>query len=202
MAMPFVCKRDLLQVPLDSLFRSIDAETSGRDRRLQVAAKRWMHLADGSQRGPDAHGHRLPRPLVAVTGEALASAEAKRGGQLGRDEVALLAESCCLAEVRVVLGVRQVGLEFREAPSVRITGFPVELRASIACVGTRCRATGRFDKIEDVYFSAGRRQQRGNIAHPLGVRNRGGLAPPAKLPDASIAAKLTIIRQSGLSPRR
>ena len=194
MAMPFPSKSDLLHVPLDRLLRSIDAETSSRDRRLQVAAKRWMDFADRSQRGPDAHGHRLPRPLVAVTGEALASAEAKRGGQLGRDEVALLAESRCLAKVRVVLGVRQVVLEFREAPSVCITGFPVEVRAGIACVGTRCRATGRLDKIEDVNFSAGRREQRGNVAHPLGVRHRGGLAPPAKQPDASIAAKLTSVR--------
>jgi hypothetical protein len=161
---------------------------------LQVAAKRWMDFADRSQRGLNAHGHRLPRPLVAVTGEALASAEAKRGGQFGGDEVALLAESRCLAKVGVVLGVRQVVLELRESPSVYITAFPVELRTGIACVGTRCRTTGRLDKIEDVNFSAGRREQRGKVAHPLGVRHRGGLAPPAKQPDASIAAKLTSVR--------
>ena len=92
-AMPFACNSDLLHVPLDKLLRSIDAETSGRDRRLQVPAKRWMDFAYRSQRGLDAHSHRLPRPLVAVTGKALASAEAKGGGQLGRDEVALRAES-------------------------------------------------------------------------------------------------------------
>src|SRR5438876_12355910 len=99
MAMPFPNKRDLLRVPLDRLRRSIDAGTSGRDRRLQVAAKRWMDFADRSQRGTDAHGHRLPRSLVAVPGEALTSAEAKRGGQLGRGEVALLAQSRRLANI-------------------------------------------------------------------------------------------------------
>ena len=98
-----------------------------------------------------------------------------------------------MAKVRVVLGVRQVVLEFREARSVCITGFPVELCASIACVGTRWRAASRFDKIEDVDLSAGRHQQCGEVTHSLGVRNRGGLAPPAKLPDAPIAAKLTIL---------
>jgi hypothetical protein len=194
MAMPFECKHDLLHVPLHSLLKSIDAETSRSHRRLQVAAKRWVDFADRSQRGPDAHSHRLPRPLVTVTGEAIASAEAKRGGQLGRDEVALLAESRCLAKVRCVLGVCQVGLEFREAPSVGITGFPVEVRASIACVGTRCRATGSLDKIKDVDFSARRHQQRGEVTHSLGVRHCGGLAPPAKQPDASIATKLTSVR--------
>src|SRR5439155_1103867 len=169
---------------------------------LQVAAKRWVHFADRSQRGLDTHSHRLPRPLVAVTDEALASAEAERGGQLGSDEVALLAQSCCLAKVGVVLGVRQVVLELYEATSVCVAGFPVEVRTGIPGVGTRCRTTGRLDKIEHVNFSAGRREQRGNIAHPLGVRHRGGLAPPAKVPDASIVAKLTIVRQSRLSRRR
>jgi hypothetical protein len=194
MVMPYPNTSDLLHVPLDSLLRSIDAETPGRDRRLQVAAKPWMHFANRSQRGPDAHSHRLPRPLVTVTGEAIASAKAKRGGQLAGDEVALLAQSRCLAKVRVVLGVRQVVLEFLEAPSICITGCPVEVRASTACVGTRWRATGCLDKIEDVDFSARRREQRGNVAHPFGVRHRGGLALPAKQPDASIAAKLTSVR--------
>ena len=79
-AMPFASTSDLLHVPHDSLLRSIDAETPGRDRRLQVPAKRWMHFLDRSQRGLDTHSHRLPRPLVAITGEAVASAEAQRGG--------------------------------------------------------------------------------------------------------------------------
>ena len=79
-AMPFDNKSDLLHVPHDSLLRSIDAETPGRDRRLQMPAKRWMDFPDRSQRGLDTHRHRLPRALVAVTGEALASAEAERGG--------------------------------------------------------------------------------------------------------------------------
>src|SRR4051794_6839020 len=98
-AMPFACHSDLLHLPLDSLLRSIDAETSGRNRRLQVAPEGWMDFADRSQRGLDAHSHRLPRPLVAVTDEAVASAEAERGGQLASDEVALLAQSRCLAKV-------------------------------------------------------------------------------------------------------
>ena len=141
-------------------------------------------------------------PARAVTDEAVASTEAERGGQLSGDEVALGAESRCVAKVRVVLGVRQVGLEVGEAPSVCITGFAVELRASIACVGTRRGATGRLDQIEHVNFSAGRREQRGQITRPLGVRHRGSLAAPAELPDASIAAKLAIVGQSRLSPRR
>src|SRR5437764_5505992 len=110
-AMPFDNKSDLLHVPHDSLLRSIDAETPGRDRRLQVPAKRWMHFLDRSQRGLDTHSHCLPRALVAITGAAHAYAEPERGGELGCDELALVAESCCLAEVRVVLGVRQVRLE-------------------------------------------------------------------------------------------
>src|SRR6266487_2086740 len=114
MAMPHLRKRNLLHVPPDSLLRSIDAQTPGRDRRLQMTAKRWMHFADRSQRGLDTHSNRLPGPLVTVTGEALASAEAECGGQFGGDEVALVAESRCLTEVRVVLGVRQVGLEVGE----------------------------------------------------------------------------------------
>ena len=79
-AMPCASNSELLHVPLDRLLRSIDAETSGRDRGVQVPAKRWMHFPDRSQRGLDTHSHRLPRPLVAITGEAVASAEAQRGG--------------------------------------------------------------------------------------------------------------------------
>ena len=193
-AMPFARQSSLLHVPLHRLLRSIDAEASGHDRCLQVAPERWMDFADRSQRGPHAHSHGLPGALVAITGEARASAEAKRGDELGRDEVALLAESGCLANVRIVLGVRQLVLDFGEASSICITGLSVQVRASIARVGTRRRATSRLDKVEDVDCSTGRREQRRNVAHPLGVRHCGGPAPPAKVPDAPIAAKLTGVR--------
>ena len=164
-----------------------------------MPAKRWMDFADLANAVRMRMATAFLRRSRRSPGEVSTSAEPERGrGELGCDEVHALAESRRPAKVRASSACVRSSSRPGEARRYASRAARVESRAGSLLPRQRAGGhTGRLDKIEDVYFSAGDDSSVQCRAASLRIRYRGGLAPPAKQPDASITAKLTIIRNWG-----
>ena len=128
---------------------------------------------------------------AALLGAAVTAAEADGAGQLGADEVELLAQARRALDVVEALGLLEVLAQLDDALAVGGLGRGIEQRARVAAVGHRELAVGRagaavaaparlrvdraVDEVDRVDLDVGALQQRREVLQALAVLQAHGL---------------------------
>src|SRR5581483_9420661 len=168
--------------PADGFFRLVAAQPARADRVAQVPGEGVVLRGDGIDRGPDAHRDRLAGTFGGVAGEPGPAAEAERVGELGGEHRTLSPQPLYVADIGVVLCLRQLAFQVGEPLLVGTAGGGVQNRPETAAGRCGRRPARGLDQLKRGYGLARTGEQDSQIADAFAVRHDTAATTPLRQP--------------------
>lgn len=175
------------------MVRVVAAEGARPDRTTQMTRHLRVTPLDPVEGVPDPRPDRLPRSLVGARHLTDTTTQTRCRRQGLEQRVALQSAQLRSAHITGCVGCVDVGVDLGPPTSVALPGLLIE---------NRQRRTGHGSgELADVHLATGPRQEDGDVAEPLGVRQMDLRALPTQSPELPFSLERRAWRRTGLVER-